>query len=139
MGLFSKRICSFLFGAVVVVSLFVSSEAEICPYLGFIKTRNCQFVLNGRPFLFNGFNSYWMMSVGADPKERGKISSVFCDAASVGLTIGRTWAFSDGGKNALQTSPGVYDEKVFQVIKLFLFLLFFWFLVWFLLQIHFWK
>lgn len=112
---FGLKIWSLVFGVVVFWSLFVS-EARICPSLGFIKTRKWQFVLNGRPFLFNGFNSHWMMSVGAEPKERWKISSVFCDAADVGLTIARTWAFSDGAKNALQTSPGVYDEKVFQVL-----------------------
>lgn len=74
-------------------------------------------MLDGSPFLFNGFNSYWMMHVAVEPSERYKISTVFREAAAAGLTVCRTWAFSDGGDQALQISPGVYDERVFQVIN----------------------
>ena len=36
--------------------------------------------------------------------------------AEMGMTVCRTWAFNDGdGPNALQISPGVFNEKVFQV------------------------
>lgn len=38
--------------------------------------------------------------------------------AKMGMTVCRTWAFSDGGPNALQISPGLFDERVFQVIFL---------------------
>lgn len=83
---------------------------------GFVGTRGTEFVANGAPFLFNGFNSYWMMTVAAQPSERHKISDVFREAANAGLTVCRTWAFSDGGASnqALQFSPGVYNEAVFQ-------------------------
>ncbi|KAI3993016.1 hypothetical protein MKX01_009759 [Papaver californicum] len=68
---------------------------------------NTQFLLNGSPFLFNGFNSYWMMHVAAEPTERYKISNVFRDASAAGLTVCETWAFSDGSNQALdlQISP----------------------------------
>ncbi|CAD5178062.1 unnamed protein product [Musa acuminata subsp. malaccensis] len=33
---------------------------------------------------------------------------------AAGLTVCRTWAFNDGGNPALQSSPGVYNEKMFQ-------------------------
>lgn len=82
---------------------------------GFAQVRGTQFDLNGSPFLFNGFNSYWMMDVATEPADRGKVSSVFREASAAGLTVCRTWAFSDGGDRALQVSPGVYDERVFQV------------------------
>lgn len=81
----------------------------------FVTIHDNLFSINGRAFLFNGFNSYWMMVVGADPSQRYKISTVFGEAAAVGLTVCRTWAFNDGGDHALQISPGVYDEQVFQV------------------------
>lgn len=55
------------------------------------------------------------MNVATQPSERHKISDVFRDAASAGLSVCRTWAFGDGGNQALQISPGVYDEAVFQV------------------------
>ena len=82
----------------------------------FVRTEGNKFVLHGSPFLFNGFNSYWMMSVAGDPAERCKVTEVFQEAALAGLTVCRTWAFNDGGYRPLQVSPGVYDEQVFQVI-----------------------
>nr|Q9FUQ6.1 RecName: Full=Mannan endo-1,4-beta-mannosidase 3; AltName: Full=Beta-mannanase 3; AltName: Full=Endo-beta-1,4-mannanase 3; AltName: Full=LeMAN3; Flags: Precursor [Solanum lycopersicum]AAG14352.1 endo-beta-mannanase [Solanum lycopersicum] len=81
---------------------------------GFIGVKDSHFELNGSPFLFNGFNSYWLMHVAADPAERYKVTEVLKDASTAGLSVCRTWAFSDGGDRALQISPGVYDERVFQ-------------------------
>lgn len=81
----------------------------------FVRTRGSHFLLHGSPFLFNGFNSYWMMHVAANPGDRYKVSDVFREASAAGLTVCRTWAFGDGGDGALQTSPGTYDERVFQV------------------------
>ncbi|KZV37339.1 mannan endo-1,4-beta-mannosidase 5-like [Dorcoceras hygrometricum] len=81
---------------------------------GFVRTRGPHFILNGSPFVFNGFNSYWMMHLASDPSERYKVSEVFKEASAAGLTVCRTWAFSDGGDRPLQISPGIYDERVFQ-------------------------
>ncbi|PIN11618.1 Mannan endo-1,4-beta-mannosidase [Handroanthus impetiginosus] len=77
--------------------LALSSEAgRVVPRdLAFVRTGDSHFVLHGSPFLFNGFNAYWMMNVASDPTER-------------------TWAFSDGGDRALQMSPGTYNEQMFQ-------------------------
>lgn len=89
---------------------------------GFIRTKGTNFVLNGSPFLFNGFNAYWMMNVASDPSERYKVTQVLQDAADAGLSVCRTWAFEDGSNDkALQISPGVYDERVFQVLTTFYF------------------
>ncbi|KAG9456890.1 hypothetical protein H6P81_001398 [Aristolochia fimbriata] len=85
---------------------------------GFIRTRHSEFVLHGSPFFFNGFNSYWMMRVAADPTQRNKVSDVFREAAAAGLTVCRTWAFDEGGDTPLQVTPGVYNEKVFQALDL---------------------
>ncbi|CAM8915411.1 unnamed protein product [Rhodiola kirilowii] len=54
------------------------------------------------------------MHVAANPADRYKVSNVFRDASAAGLSVCRTWAFSDGGAEALQISPGVYNENVFQ-------------------------
>ncbi|KAG9443131.1 hypothetical protein H6P81_018985 [Aristolochia fimbriata] len=113
MAKYSARIGCF-FGFLSL--LFFISEARNAPLGGFVRTRGTEFILDGSPFLFNGFNSYWMMHVAADPAERPKVSTVFRDAAAAGLTVCRTWAFGDGGYNALQISPGVYDERVFQAL-----------------------
>ncbi|XP_019261198.1 PREDICTED: mannan endo-1,4-beta-mannosidase 1 [Nicotiana attenuata] len=82
--------------------------------VGFIAVNSAHFELNGSPFLFNGFNSYWLMHVAAEPSERYKVTEVLKDASAAGLSVCRTWAFSDGGDRALQISPGVYDERVFE-------------------------
>ncbi|CAK7328805.1 unnamed protein product [Dovyalis caffra] len=109
----SFRNVGFAWGSVLWLLVLATCEAGL-PTSGFIQTRNTQFVLNSSPFLFNGFNSYWMINVAAQPSQRYKISNVFRQAAAGGLTVCRTWAFSDGGDQALQISPGVYSEPVFQ-------------------------
>ncbi|KAI3831173.1 hypothetical protein MKW92_047311 [Papaver armeniacum] len=69
-----------------------------------------------RPFYVNGFNTYWLMLFAADDSTKGKVSQIFQEASSVGLTVCRTWAFNDGGWRALQKSPGVYDEDIFKAL-----------------------
>ena len=104
-----------------ILAMFLLLEAQFChgrmlpSSLDFVGSN---FLLQGSPFLFNGFNSYWMMNVASDPGRRHKVSEVFREASATGLTVCRTWAFGDGGDRALQISPGVYDERVFQVLLL---------------------
>ncbi|KAI3464261.1 hypothetical protein Pfo_020924 [Paulownia fortunei] len=103
---------SLILGTLLFLAL--AAEARVPRDLAFVRTRDSHFVLHGSPFLFNGFNAYWMMHVASDPNERYKVSEVFREASTAGLTVCRTWAFSDGGDRALQISPGTYDERVFQ-------------------------
>lgn len=81
-----------------------------------VEKKGNQFVLNGRPFYLNGFNTYWLMVFAADLSTRDKVTQLFQQASSVGLTVCRTWAFNDGQWRALQKSPAVYDEDVFKVL-----------------------
>ncbi|XP_009602297.1 mannan endo-1,4-beta-mannosidase 7 [Nicotiana tabacum] len=81
---------------------------------GFITTKDVHFMLNDSPFYANGFNAYWLMYIASDSSQRDKVSSAFQEAANHGLTVGRTWAFSDGGYSPLQYYPGSYNEKMFQ-------------------------
>ncbi|KAH0774532.1 hypothetical protein KY290_011669 [Solanum tuberosum] len=104
---YTKRSC---ISGLFLLFLALACEANS----GFIGVKDFHFELNGSPFLFNGFNSYWLMHVAADPTERYKVTEVLKDASVAGLSVCRTWAFSDGGDRALQISPGVYDERVFQ-------------------------
>ncbi|CAK9185138.1 unnamed protein product [Ilex paraguariensis] len=114
MGFFNRII--FIWGLLVLFFLVLDCEARVPTNRGFVRTKGTQFVLNGSPFLFNGFNSYWMMNVATNPSERYKVSEVFREAAAAGLSVCRTWAFADGGDKALQISPGTYDERVFQAL-----------------------
>ncbi|XP_047967747.1 mannan endo-1,4-beta-mannosidase 7 [Salvia hispanica] len=80
----------------------------------FIRSRGVHFMLNGAPFYANGFNAYWLMYQASDPSQRPKVSTAFRQAASHGLTVARTWAFSDGGYRPLQPYPGSYNEQMFK-------------------------
>ncbi|KAH9673429.1 Mannan endo-1,4-beta-mannosidase 6 [Citrus sinensis] len=81
-----------------------------------VQKQGNQFVVNDQPFYVNGFNTYWLMVFAADQSTRGKVSELFHQASSAGLTVCRTWAFNDGQWRALQTSPSVYDEEVFKAL-----------------------
>ncbi|KAI8557248.1 hypothetical protein RHMOL_Rhmol05G0321500 [Rhododendron molle] len=81
-----------------------------------VQKKGNQFVVNDQPFYVNGFNTYWLMVFAVDQSTRGKVTEVFQQASSVGLTVGRTWAFNDGQWQALQKSPSVYDEEVFKAL-----------------------
>lgn len=80
-----------------------------------VQKKGNQFMLDGQPFYVNGFNTYWLMIFAVDESTRAKVSDVFQEASSVGLSVCRTWAFNDGQWRALQKSPNVYDEQVFKV------------------------
>lgn len=71
-----------------------------------------------RPFYLNGFNAYWLMQLASNPNERAKVTSTLQQASWHGTNVARTWAFSDGGSNPLQISPGFYDENMFKVLIL---------------------
>ncbi|KAL2457957.1 Mannan endo-beta-1 [Forsythia ovata] len=82
--------------------------------LSFVERNGTQFVVDGRPFYINGWNSYWLMDHGVDESSRSRISAMLQAGAKMGLTVCRTWAFNDGAYNALQISPGQFDERVFR-------------------------
>ncbi|KAK6943351.1 Glycoside hydrolase, family 5 [Dillenia turbinata] len=81
-----------------------------------VQRKGNQFIVDDQPFYVNGFNTYWLMVFAVDQSTRGKVTEVFQQANSVGLTVCRTWAFNDGQWRALQKSPSVYDEDVFQAL-----------------------
>lgn len=85
--------------------------------LSFVERNGTQFVVDGRPFYFNGWNSYWLMDHAADDYRRGKVREMLQTSAKMGLTVCRTWAFNDGEYNALQVTPGRFDERVFRVSR----------------------
>ncbi|CAA3000822.1 mannan endo-1,4-beta-mannosidase 7 [Olea europaea subsp. europaea] len=98
----------------LILFLFVYQKCCAGAGDGFIRTRGIHFMLNGSPFYANGFNAYWLMYVASDPSQRHKVSTAFQQASSHGLTVARTWAFSDGGYKPLQYAPGSYNEQMFK-------------------------
>ncbi|KAM0951287.1 putative mannan endo-1,4-beta-mannosidase [Dioscorea sansibarensis] len=82
----------------------------------FVKVSGMHFTRNGSTFYLNGFNAYWMMLVASDPTQRLKVASTLRQASTHGLTLARTWAFSDGtaaSTKPLQSTPGSYNEDMF--------------------------
>ncbi|MCO5602851.1 hypothetical protein L7F22_056990 [Adiantum nelumboides] len=82
----------------------------------FVSRRGCHFVEGGHSFYVHGFNAYFLMAISVDLPSRSKTVALLEEAAASGFNVARTWAFNDGGYQALQTSPGVYDENVFQAL-----------------------
>ncbi|KAL5713107.1 mannan endo-1,4-beta-mannosidase [Ranunculus cassubicifolius] len=82
---------------------------------GFVKTSGTHFVTNeNRPLYLNGFNAYWLMQFASNPSDKAKVTMTLQQASSYGMNIARTWAFSDGGSNPLQITPGSYNENMFK-------------------------
>ncbi len=115
---FSGKSYATTTGAAATVSdqLYATTGSEaISASYSFVQTRGKQFALNGQPMYVNGANIYWLMVYGANPYTKYAVTDVLQQAAGVGLNVVRTWAFNDGNDyNALQTSPGVFNENVFQ-------------------------
>lgn len=84
--------------------------------MDFVKRDGTHFVVDGGVLYVNGWNSYWLMDQAADEYTRPRVRAMLQAGAKMGLTVCRTWAFNDGSYNALQISPGQFDERVFQVI-----------------------
>ncbi|XP_077229810.1 mannan endo-1,4-beta-mannosidase 6-like isoform X2 [Tasmannia lanceolata] len=96
------------------------------PKLSFIGTNSSRFVDkgNGEFFFVNGWNSYWLMEESVRASSRSKVSEMLRRGAEMGMTVCRTWAFSDGGADgsvALQIYPGVFDERVFKALDFVIF------------------
>lgn len=81
----------------------------------FVQRDGLQFKLNGRPFYYAGANNYYLMTWAADVLLRTDVMEILDECKALGIRVIRTWAFNDGAGqwNALQTSPGVFQESVF--------------------------
>jgi mannan endo-1,4-beta-mannosidase len=55
------------------------------------------------------------MDHSVDEDRKPRVGAMLEAGAKMGLTVCRTWAFNDGGYNALQVSPGRFDERVLRV------------------------
>jgi mannan endo-1,4-beta-mannosidase len=98
------------------MSVLVSHHQEGQKF-GFVERNGSQFMLDGRAFYINGWNSFWLMDKAVDEYSRPRVREMLQAGAKMGLTVCRTWAFNDGTFNALQLSPGHFDERVFQVLE----------------------
>ncbi|XP_020964497.1 mannan endo-1,4-beta-mannosidase 5 isoform X3 [Arachis ipaensis] len=84
--------------------------------LSFVERNGTQFVLDGKALYVNGWNSYWLMGQSVEVYNRPKVREMLQNGAKMGFTVCRTWAFNDGDYNALQISPGHFDEQTFKTV-----------------------
>eukprot|EP01024_Parvocaulis_polyphysoides_P029241 TRINITY_DN26392_c0_g1_i2.p2 TRINITY_DN26392_c0_g1~~TRINITY_DN26392_c0_g1_i2.p2 ORF type:complete len:175 (-),score=16.10 TRINITY_DN26392_c0_g1_i2:408-869(-) len=92
----------------------MASRFEGSPEYQFVTVKDQKLWLHGKPFMFLGASCYYLMSYAADEKGVRRVANDTLQAAqSMGLTVLRTWAFSDGHRwNSLQPEPGVFVEDV---------------------------
>lgn len=102
----------FIYVSFSDLSLSYSHESE----LSFVTRNGTQFMVDGKILYVNGWNSYWLMDHASDEYSRYRVGAMLQAGAKMGLTVCRTWAFNDGGYNALQLSPGRFDERVFKAL-----------------------
>lgn len=86
------------------------------PKMSFVGRNGSQFVVDGKTMYINGWNSYWLMDQSVEENTRPRVRTILKKGAQMGLSVVRTWAFNDGGYNALQVDPGVFDERVFRAL-----------------------
>ncbi|CAM8992540.1 hypothetical protein QQ045_007584 [Rhodiola kirilowii] len=103
---------AFIYMSFGDLSITFSKEPE----LAFVERNGTQFMVNGKPFYINGWNSYWFLDHAVEEHSKPRIRAMLQIGARMGLTVCRTWAFNDGDYRALQISPGRFDEKVFQAL-----------------------
>ncbi|KAK4369713.1 hypothetical protein RND71_009188 [Anisodus tanguticus] len=95
------------------------------PCMGFVGVNQTRFVIkNENPktqsltfqeLYINGWNSYWLMEESVWETSRFRVAEMLRRGGEMGLSVCRTWAFSDGGgPNDLQLLPGVFNERVFK-------------------------
>ncbi|RZC89737.1 hypothetical protein C5167_035732 [Papaver somniferum] len=89
--------------------------------MNFVTTNSTHFVIkdddgiNESTMYVNGWNSYWLLEESIWDDSRKRVTEMIRRGAQMGMTVCRTWAFSDGkNPSSLQISPGVFNEKVFQ-------------------------
>lgn len=127
-----KRVYHFFSILTIVALLYLNFGDKFrlpvlwLPKMNFVSTNSTRFIIKGdgggeeSTMYVNGWNSYWLMEESVWDESRTRVSEMIRRGAQMGMTVCRTWAFSDGkSPNSLQISPGVFNEKVFQVRVVF--------------------
>ncbi|KAM0933636.1 putative mannan endo-1,4-beta-mannosidase [Dioscorea sansibarensis] len=86
------------------------------PKMDFVRINGTQFMLDGKPFYVNGWNSYWLMDQAVEDFSWPRVLEMFQIGENMGLSVCRSWAFNDGAYHALQVSLGRFNERVFKAL-----------------------
>lgn len=105
------------------------------PHMGFVGVNKTRFFIKSenpktqslafQELYINGWNSYWLMKESIWVSSRFRVSQMLKRGAEMGLSVCRTWAFSDGaGPNDLQLLESSMKESLKLVFLLSRFLIF---------------
>ena len=95
------------------------ASATIADDAPFVTHDRWRFKLDGKPFVFAGYNAYQMPEAAGDWGPVGKlmVKDIMNKAQASGLTVMRIFGFAGRlEQNMLQTSPGVYNDKIIEAI-----------------------
>ncbi|KAK9809485.1 hypothetical protein WJX73_002812 [Symbiochloris irregularis] len=84
----------------------------------FVQRTNDMLQLDGQRYTYQGFNSYYMLQSASYPGGQSDVTAVMDLAQRLGLTVIRTWAFSDGTQEAfpLQVQLGQLNTTILQAL-----------------------
>ncbi len=91
---------------------FLLITASIYPQDNFIKTSGNNFSLDNNPFMFFGFNAYYLQSEAGKIESRYIIDDVFESAKNIGVNVIRTWAFYESSSFS---NPSVIRKSPYEI------------------------
>src|SRR5438046_2823655 len=103
------RFRTFVSLSAVIVALMQQAPVSAQPPPGFAYVSGRHFFVNSTRIYFGGDNIYWLglKVMGTQPSE---VDSEMANCVAAGVKVVRTWAFSYGTADSLETSLGVYNE-----------------------------
>lgn len=111
-----NRTCALGYAALLVVAFATELNAQ--PE-AFVRRDRDSLRLAGRPFFFLGTNAYYLLEQAARGDTQ-TVKALFHTAASLNMTVVRTWGFHDSPDSlnpaVIQFRPGVYNERALRAL-----------------------
>lgn len=109
------------------INVKASQDTQAASADAFVRASGTEFVVDGHAFYFAGANSYDLFTYGDGSStqtaqdietkymDKSKIDSTMSQMAQDGVTVLRTWGFSNESWHGFETSKGVYSEAQFML------------------------
>lgn len=109
------------------INVKASQDTQASSADAFVRASGTEFAVDGHAFYFAGANSYDLFTYGDGSStqttqdietkymDKSKIDSTMSQMAQDGVTVLRTWGFSNESWHGFETSKGVYSEAQFML------------------------